>query len=318
MVVIVLLLVELAIDGNMLCTQPYVRDPTGKVFKTFDKNQFYKGIPFPCGHCLACRINRRRKWTLRLLLESMCYAVEDTAFFTLTYDDEHLHVSDTLGPVLWIDDVVNWIKRVRYYYPFIRYFIGGEYGEQTCRPHYHALLFGCSPVLSQHVAELWKCPSSGYLGHVHVGTQNTLDSIQYVAGYVSKKVGFPKKRPKEFREFCIQSRKPAIGMRMLPRLTEFIHSAKDLNGKVPLSLNVGNRTFPFDRTIANALYKTFTDDLDTNEFQYQQCINFFKAHQLYKDMGSKFGDLASMYIDESAQRNKQIKARCKIFNRGVL
>lgn len=303
----------------MLCTQPYVRDPSGKVFKTLDTNHIYKGIPFPCGHCLACRINRRRKWTLRLLLESMLYSPEDTLYITLTYADEYLHVSTKYGQVVWIDDVVNWIKRVRYYYPNVRYFVGGEYGSQTNRPHYHALLFGCSPSCSAHVAQLWKCTSSDRpLGIVHVGYQNTLDSIQYVAGYVSKKVGYPHRRPREFREFCIQSRKPAIGLPMLPKLVDFLQQCKDYNGSLPMYLNVGNRSFPFDRTLANNLSKAFADDIDTTDYQYQQCVNYFKAHQIYKDMGTQFGDLASMYIDESRQRNRQIRARCKIYNKDVL
>jgi len=74
----------------------------------------------------------------------------------------------------------------------------GEYGEQTLRPHYHALLFGLAipdiqrfgmrrrhPVYrSQVLTDLWR------LGHVEVGSV-TAASARYCAGYVLKQSGTP-------------------------------------------------------------------------------------------------------------------------------
>lgn len=74
----------------------------------------------------------------------------------------------------------------------------GEYGEQTFRPHYHALLFGLDipdierfsvrrgyPVFrSALLSELWRC------GNVELGSV-TAASARYCAGYVLKQSGMP-------------------------------------------------------------------------------------------------------------------------------
>lgn len=303
----------------MLCRQPYVRDPSGRVFKTLDPENFHKGIPFPCGHCLPCRINRRRKWSLRLLLESMAYAPEDVQFITLTYSDEFLPFADSDKPVLNVSDVQKWIKRVRYYYPSIRYFIGGEYGTKTSRPHYHCLLFGCSPLLGKHAVELWRESKARPLGLTHIGEQNTFDSIQYVAGYVSKKVGFPHLTPRRFREFCIQSRKPPIGFVMYNQLVSELAKFKEsTHAKLPTSLKIGRRCLPFDRTFINHLCRSFSDEFDISDFEWSQCKKFFEASSSIDGFTSEFGVLADSLMGESEQRYKQIKARHSIFSQGKL
>lgn len=303
----------------MLCTQPFIRDPSGKVFKTFNKDEFYKGIPIPCGHCLACRINRRRKWTLRLLLESMCYDPSDVRFLTLTYNDESLHVSTRYGPVLWIDDLVNYIKRLRYYVPNLRYFAGGEYGTKTGRPHYHVILFGCPSVYDSYVTGLWDGLKAYHLGFAYLGDSCTFDALQYVAGYVSKKVGYPSQRPKEFREFSIQSRKPAIGIPILESLKNHIERVTADGHSFPTSLTVNGRILPFDRTIMSALYRYFYRDMDSNEDTHLWSVfkQYFELRNVDID-ALGFGKLADHLITESRQRNKQIRARHKLFNQGTL
>jgi len=108
------------VPNVMRCKNPYI--PTGK------------GKAYPCGQCLPCRINRRRIWAHRIMLEAGLYG--DNAFITLTYDDEHDPTS--LEP----KHAQTFLKRLRHNYPKpIRYYLVGEYGESTDRPHYHAALF---------------------------------------------------------------------------------------------------------------------------------------------------------------------------------
>lgn len=47
-----------------------------------------KGILHPCGQCLFCRINSKREWISRLLLEAASHPVNQ--FWTLTYEAENL------------------------------------------------------------------------------------------------------------------------------------------------------------------------------------------------------------------------------------
>lgn len=79
---------------------------------------------------------------------------EQNCFVTLTYDNEHLPEDNSLHKKHFQD----FMKRLRKKYvepdpmargpgqvATIRYFHCGEYGEETGRPHYHALLFGWRP-----------------------------------------------------------------------------------------------------------------------------------------------------------------------------
>lgn len=300
----------------MLCTQPYIRDPSGKIFKTFDKDQFYKGIPIPCGHCLACRINRRRKWTLRLILESMSYSPEDIRFVTLTYNEESLVYADE--PVLYKKHVVDYIKRLRYYVPKLRYFVGGEYGEKSNRPHYHLILFGVSPLYDPYVVRLWNGPKTNY-GLVHIGESASIDALQYVAGYCSKKVGFPNRRPKPFREFSLQSRKPPLGFFVLDTIKRHIEKVTADGHAFPTSLTINGRVLPFDRTILTALYRFFYHDMDASyDYSLWQTIStyFSLSDSDVDDYG--YGRLANHFIAESKQRNLQIRKKHLIYNQGSL
>lgn len=47
-----------------------------------------KGVVHPCGQCTFCRINSKREWIARLLLEAACHPVNQ--FWTLTYEQESL------------------------------------------------------------------------------------------------------------------------------------------------------------------------------------------------------------------------------------
>ena len=108
-------------------------------------------IQIPCGQCIGCRLEYSRQWANRCMLE---LEYHDSAYFvTLTYDDDHVPVSyygdpDTglATPSLTLRkrDFQLFMKRLRKAFPddHIRFFAAGEYGSQTFRPHYHAIIFG--------------------------------------------------------------------------------------------------------------------------------------------------------------------------------
>lgn len=133
-------------------------------------------------------------WAFRCLAEASLH--RDNLFLTLTYSDDCLPPQGNLRHRDW----QLFAKRVRRRLGPFRYLMCGEYGEQTQRPHYHALLFGLHvpdldrysvrrgyPVFrSDLLAELWG------KGLLELGTV-TAQSARYCAGYVLKDCRAPER-----------------------------------------------------------------------------------------------------------------------------
>lgn len=102
----------------------------------------------PCGQCIGCRLDYSRRWATRLMLELQCH---QTAYFiTLTYDDDHIIRGNKLAYTLVPEDVTNFMKRLRKEQSTrtdtkIRFFLAGEYGSETHRPHYHLIVYDWIP-----------------------------------------------------------------------------------------------------------------------------------------------------------------------------
>ena len=108
-------------------------------------------LKIPCGRCVGCRLERSRQWANRCMLELQYH--ESSYFVTLTYDDEHVPVtyySENVdgearsGLTLRARDLQLFMKRLRkeHSYERLRFFACGEYGSNSYRPHYHAIIFG--------------------------------------------------------------------------------------------------------------------------------------------------------------------------------
>lgn len=157
----------------------------------------------PCGRCIACRLNKGRAWSVRIMHEVKHASA--SCFCTLTYDDEHIPVSKSLV----VSDCQKFLKRLRKNTgKKIRFFLGGEYGEENKRPHYHVCLFGVGKEDIKTIESSWG------LGFVHVG-DITPDSAAYVAGYTLKKLTGDRAGEYTKRgvvpEFGLMSRRPGIG-----------------------------------------------------------------------------------------------------------
>lgn len=146
------------------------------------------GALFPCGNCISCRISRTREWAVRIMHEASYH--ENSVFITLTYDDKHL--PDDVG--LHKRDLQLFFKRFRKELEprKIKYYACGEYGEQTQRPHYHAIIFGVG-ILDKIFKYLRTVGGKDYyttdswtLGYIFLGSV-TYKSARYVAGYIQKK-----------------------------------------------------------------------------------------------------------------------------------
>ena len=108
-----------------MCRNPYVKD----------------GQAFGCGQCMPCRVNKRRIWSHRIMLEGKCWPFNTMA--TLTYSDENVPRLEDGRGILVVKHIQDWLKRIRKAYEpeRLRYFACGEYGDNTWRPHYHVMLF---------------------------------------------------------------------------------------------------------------------------------------------------------------------------------
>lgn len=192
-----------------------------------EKGDIRGDIKVPCGRCIGCRLDRARDWTLRILHEQKAHGGVNCHFLTLTFDDDHLPKPPSI-------DVEHWqlfAKRVRNTLGPFRFFMCGEYGDLTGRPHYHAIVFGLvipdlkwwttrkqmDVYTSEKLEALWG------QGRIEIGSV-TAQSANYVARYSLKKVtGDPASlhyrwvdpdtgEEHELQpEFCNMSRRPGIG-----------------------------------------------------------------------------------------------------------
>nr|DAH74580.1 MAG TPA: Replication associated protein [Microviridae sp.] len=220
---------------------------SGKQLKYEDLMYNPKVMLIPCGQCIGCRIRQREDWTTRIELEARDYPKEEVWFITLTYDDDHVpgmivktgeimrKVQYTWKPgekrpssvqILLYEDIQKFLKRLRKAYKGkLRYFVAGEYGEQTARPHYHMILYGWKPT---DLENLYKIQHNGYytsewlkglwrMGQIQIA-QAVPETYRYVAGYVTKKMyEIDGKKANAYYElgqtkpFACMSLKPGLG-----------------------------------------------------------------------------------------------------------
>lgn len=174
----------------------------GRFLIVFNEKDGYSDLPLdlPCGKCVGCSMDRAGQWAARCYHESQLH--DENMFLTITYDDLHLPFG---GNMLCSDNVVGTLKKSdlqKFFKRYrkavnphkIRYFACGEYGDDTQRPHYHALIFGHafpdlkkiksldenSYLQSEKLNEIWG------KGSVIVGSV-AFASCAYVSGYVIKK-----------------------------------------------------------------------------------------------------------------------------------
>jgi hypothetical protein len=179
------------------------------VFKPKDG---YLQLFLPCGQCIGCRLEHSRQWALRCEHEASLH--DDNMFLTLTYDDEYLPKYKNLIK----SDIQKFIKNLRYLVEnsknsgileekggkterTFKYYYCGEYGDETERPHYHALIFGFrvddletykrtfNGDILYNSEKLNKCWKRGnvIIGHL------TFESAAYTARYCLKKIGGKKR-----------------------------------------------------------------------------------------------------------------------------
>lgn len=234
------------------------------------RKYFNDRVEIPCGKCIGCRLEYSKQWANRCMLEAQYH--ESSYFVTLTYDDEHVPIRYTVDPAtgeatpamsLVKRDFQLFMKRLRKQTgQKIRFFMAGEYGSKTFRPHYHAILFG----LKLDDLQLWKTSklndpyynsaaitrawsvydetkgSIAPLGFAVVAPV-TWETCAYTARYTAKKSGT--QDAKFFEQmnieppFTLMSRKPGIAAQYYADHKEHLYDGLYIN----LSTDSGGRKF---------------------------------------------------------------------------
>lgn len=261
--------------------------------------------PVACGRCIPCRINKRREWTHRMVLESYCH--DENVFVTVTYDDDHLPPDGSVSP----DDMRLFLNRLRDHCSRslgsrFRFFGVGEYGEVSQRPHYHFIIFGMS------VADLPVFQKAWNKGFVYLGDV-TEHSIQYVAGYTLKKMNKPDLAGRT-PEFQRQSTRPGLGALAIPILADALgeYGRKEIEkaGDVPNRLRVGKKSLILGRYLRSKLRLEVGM---TDEEKALVTARFFQKH--FEEMCSVFFDKKEK--EEFFSWKKEIEEKSKGVRAGI-
>lgn len=287
------------------------------------------GHVFGCGQCMPCRFNKRREWTHRLMLEANLHS--DSAFVTLTY--RFTEMNENGQPVVVPKHTQDWLKRLRkeIYPRKVRYFLVGEYGSETQRPHYHVALFGypsCSrgfttysrggdePNCCLHcklIHRTWK------LGRVAVGSLER-ESAQYIAGYTTKKMTQADDVRLEGRhpEFARMSLRPGIGADFVPHIAQAMvhHALEQSEGDVPVTLRHGMKELPLGRYLRKKLRAEIgRPEQAPKEVQLARSR---ELHPLLARSEANKTSLAQEVKKEAEGRYARFEARRKIFKKGEI
>lgn len=267
-----------------------------------------KRIFAPCGKCEACYSNLRAEWQLRLETEFK-HSV-NSYFITLTYDDDHLpldvvrHYTSDLDivediiPVFSKKDISSMMKRFRKRLGTsgIRFFIAGEYGPQTFRPHYHGLLFNLPNVSIKYVQKiLEECWRNGFVSVSRV----TPARVGYVAKYINTFTLVPEYYP---RPPICASRNPAIGNQIVSNtdIADYCRKTQSFSFKrnvtsygknVVVSSQIPRlfreRMFSYDE-LKSIKDKSLKDQFQNND-------SYFEYKRLYKDFEDGLLDDKGIY-----------------------
>lgn len=183
---------------------------------------------------------------------------ESAWFLTLTYNDDNLPRShESFTPILNPKDVRRYWARLRATRGGglkFRYYLCGEYGDRTLRPHYHAILFfgPANPApadLEETLDRYWG------KGHTLLAEANE-QTFSYVSHYIIKKA---KHLEFEVPEYQTMSRNPALGTDFIHKLGDLYLNSKALQADLETTEDVRNcfryngQVWPIDPFMRNKL-----------------------------------------------------------------
>lgn len=294
----------------MLCKWPYIAGSSA----------------YGCGRCMPCRVNKAREWSHRLELEAFTHP--GSVFVTLTYDEDQYPSDGSVDK----KELQLWLKRYRKKVGKVRYFAVGEYGSETWRAHYHAVLFGVCLGLSHG----WEVSGdSGCQCEVCCGIRSTWGkgfcqvqefntaSAQYIAGYVIKKLTRSTEWTEQFLqgrapEFAIMSLKPGIGAKAMelaaPSVSRNLARGLSLAGDVPSSFRHGSKQKPLGRYLTGRL-RLEAGFEDAGAPEGSAALVARREEMLALRERSKEGEASFRSLVTDHQRAAEVEARQRIYRK---
>lgn len=155
----------------MQCDTPYIaeRNPaSGMAYR----------VPVRCGKCVPCIKYSRLQWLFRLQTELR--RSPQAIFATFTYNEKEIPYTDSGYYNLDYTDMQKFYKRVRKTQKKLKHFTVGEYGADSLRSHFHAIVFNADE------DELYKQWTEYGKGHSHYDKCNDATML-YTLKYMDKR-----------------------------------------------------------------------------------------------------------------------------------
>jgi len=212
-------------------------------------------------------------------------------FITLTYDTQKVPISPLGFMSLDKRDVQLFFKRLRFAHngserSAIKYYLAGEYGGKTHRPHYHAIIFNAE---IQHIQPAWD------KGQIHYGTVGGA-SIGYTLKYMCKQQSTIWYGDRT-HEFSLMSK--GLGANYLTPGMEKWHKA-DIENRMYVPLEDGRKI---------AMPRYYKDKLYDEDEREQVAYAAFKKAQL--EVHPKWSDEQILYYFKT-RFNEQQRGRDKV------
>lgn len=259
-----------------------------------------------------------------MMLENLLH--EDSSFVTLTYAPEHEPEGGTLVP----KDLQDWLKRLRKFTSPVRlrYLAVGEYGGETGRPHYHAIVYGLPTCLlgdtRGHSSQRSLCSRCRLVsdtwgkGRILLGTV-TPESCQYVSGYVVKKMtGVNDERLQgRYPEFARMSLKPGIGLGALDAIFDVSSKLNLVNtqGDVPSTLRHGNKIWPLGRYLTRKLRELHGLAPNAPQATVDKLRQEVLDMQKIAQHSEEFVSVRQLLLDKDQTRVASLEAKAKMYRK---
>lgn len=210
-------------------------------------------------------------------------------------------------------DFQLFFKRLRYYFnqtekgATLRYYICGEYGPRTYRPHGHCLLFldskRCSDILPALLFKAWTNEFGQLLGNIYDPHIVSGSAAEYCASYINSAYRLPRMYlHKGLRPFTLFSKCPAIGT-LYPSTKETQKLFFDANSTFTIFDPSSNsfKDVPLWRSLEAGLFprlQRFSSLFPSDRIALYRKIQEFPPHLTAREIAAR---IKSEYIDTGRQ-----------------